>query len=251
MNFASSDRAALEVPSELAGPLPRKVAMSSDGDARQLLMLVLLFFVGGGIWLGWKVYDDVQQFQQRAILRTDGREVVGEVTGLSYPRGGPTKVKYRFTVHGVVYAGNAAEPGILGSGPLLHKSDQIIVRFLPDNPEINHPDDWEWSPYIGIVPIAFQVFFFAMGTFLLVILLRERKLAREGKAASATVTSCTRSDKSFSIEYEFRTEDGVPMRGKSDRAEEQKVGAQIWILYLPQRPRRSQIYPLSDFDVAG
>jgi hypothetical protein len=225
--------------------------MNPDGDARQLLMIVLLFFVGGGIWLGWKVYDDVQQFQHRAILRTDGREVVGEVTGLSYPRGGPTKVKYRFTVRGVTYADSAAEPGILGSGPSLHKSDQIFIRFLPSNPAINHPDAWEWSPSIGIVPVAFQVFFFGMGTLLLVMLLRDRNLARKGKAASATVTSCTRGDKSFCIKYEFRTEDGIPIPGKSDRAEEQKVGARIWILYLPKRPRRNEIYPLSDFDVAG
>jgi hypothetical protein len=225
--------------------------MNSDGGARQLLMLVLLFFVGGGIWLGWKGYDDLQQFQRRALLRTDGRIVVGEVTGFSSSKGGPTNVKYRFSVHGVTYTNRAAEPDFLGTGSPLHKSDQIFVRFLPDNPEINHPDAWEWSPYIGIVPIAFQVFFFAMGTFLLVMLLRERKLAREGKAASAMVTSCTRSDKSFRIEYEFRTEDGVPMKGNSDSVEERKVGARIWILYLPKRPLRNQIYPLSDFDVAG
>ena len=101
-------RVALEAPSELVGPLPRAVTLN-DGDGRYVLIAVLLFFVGGSIWLGWKGYDDVQQFKYRALLRRDGRVVVGEVTGFSSSRSGPTKVHYTFTFGGVTHAGEAAE----------------------------------------------------------------------------------------------------------------------------------------------
>jgi hypothetical protein len=251
MDLASSGRAALSAPSELAGPLPRPVRLNLNGDARYLFMLVLLFFVGGCIVLGWTAFDDVQQFQRRAVLRTDGREVIGEITGFSHTHNGPTKVKYRFPVYGVTYTGSAAEPDTWGSDPSLSKSDRILVRFLPSNPAINHPDAWEWTVFVGAVPTVFVIFFWVMGGFALVMLLRDRKLAREGKAASAIVTSCTRSDKLFRIEYEFRTEEGASMRGKSDRLEAQEAGAQIWILYLPKRPSRNQTYPLPLFDAAG
>lgn len=251
MDLEASGRGTLAAPSELVGPLPRTVSLNLDGDARYLLAVVLIFFVGGGIVLGWKGYDDVQQFRQRAVLRSDGREVAGEVTGFSYTHNGPTKVKYRFIVHEITYSGSAAEPSTWGPGTSLHKSDTILVRFLPSNPAVNHPDAWEWSVYIGLVPVAFQLFFWIIGTLSLVVLYRDRKLAREGKAAAATVTSCTLSDKLFRIEYEFRTEDGASVQGKGDKNEKHELGKQIWILYLPKRPRRNQIYPLPFFDVAG
>jgi hypothetical protein len=59
MELGTSGRAALKVPSELVGPLPRTVTMNFDGDSRYLLIIVLLFFVGGGIWLAWKGYDGI------------------------------------------------------------------------------------------------------------------------------------------------------------------------------------------------
>jgi len=50
----------LEVPSELAGPLPRKVQMSEGDDARYALVIILLFFVGGSAILVWNCYYDGQ-----------------------------------------------------------------------------------------------------------------------------------------------------------------------------------------------
>jgi len=250
MDLAPSDRAALTAPSELAGPLPRTVTMNFDGDARYLLIIVLLFFVGGGIWLAWKGYDDVQQFRDRASLRSDGRDIVGAVTGLSYPRHGPASVHYKFTFNGVTYSGNAEEP-TEGPGTSLNKSDRILVRLLPSNPAVNHPISWEWSPAIGWVWVAFQIFFWGMGGVALVFLCRDRTLARKGNVASGIVTSGVAKDKYFHIEYEFRTTDGAPMNGNADRKEEREVGAGVWVLYLPQRPRRNDLYPLLLFDVDG
>jgi hypothetical protein len=250
MDLVDSDRVTLQAPSELVGQLPRTVTLNLDGDARYLLWIVLLFFVGGGIWLGWKGYDDVQQFKDRALLRSNGRDVVAEVTGLSYHRHGPTSVDYEFRFNGATYPGSAEEPNA-GPGTSLHKSDKILVRFLPSNPAVNHPYAWEWSPAIGWVGVAFQVFFWAMGGAALVVLCRDRTLARKGHVASGVVTSCVLKDRFFHVEYEFRTADGAPMKGNTDRKEEYETGTRVWVLYLPQRPRRNDLYPLLLFDVAG
>ena len=233
MDLESYSCAVVGAPSELVGPLPRTVMLRLDGDGRYLLIVVLIFFVGGSLWLGWKGYDDVQQFKERALLRSDGRLVVGEVKGLSYHRHGQTGVNYQFAFDGVIDSGSAEEPNA-GPGTSLHKSDKILVRFLPSNPAVNHPDAWEWSPAIGWDWIAFQVFFWLMGSFALVLLLRDRTLARKGNVASGVVTSCIRKDRFFHTEYEFRTADGASMKGHTDRKDEYETGATVWVLYLPR-----------------
>ena len=162
MNLPDSSRMTLEAPSELVGPPPRTVTLN-DSDGRYLMIVVLLFFVGGSIGLGWRGYDDVQQFKDRALLRSDGRVVVGEVTGFSSSRSGPTKVHYAFAFGGVTHAGEAAEAVRWGPGLSLHKADQILVRFLPSDPAINHPDAWEWSVAVGWPSVAFQVFYWLIG----------------------------------------------------------------------------------------
>jgi hypothetical protein len=238
------------MPSELAGPTPRKVQLSfSEGDGRYLLLIVLVFFVGGLIFLVWKAYDDIQQFQQRALLRGDAREVVGEVTGFSFGRYSPTSVNYRFTVNGVTYSGEALEPANPGRGTSRDKADKILIRFLPSNPAINHPDAWEWSAAIGWYFVVGEVFFTSMGGLALAVLLRDRRLAREGKVAAGIVTGCARDDRWFRVDYEFRTEGGVLMKGHNDFKDEYGAGARIWILYLPQKPRRNHNYPLSFYTV--
>src|ERR1700734_4187 len=96
-------------PSELTGPLPRKVQLA-EGDARFAQMLVWLFFVGGSLFLTWLCYDYVAQFRQRALLRDDSREAVGEITGFSFPRLAPMSINYSFVVNGSIYSGKANNP---------------------------------------------------------------------------------------------------------------------------------------------
>lgn len=238
------------VPSELAGPSPRKVQLSfSEGDGRYLLLIVLVFFVGGLIFLVWYGYDDIKQFQQRALLRSDAREVVGEVTGFSFGRYSPMSVNYRFTVNGVTYTSEALELANPGPGTSFDKGDNIFIRFLPSNPAINHPADWEWSAAIGWYFVVGEVFFTSMGGWALAVLLGDRRLAREGTVAAGIVTGCARDDRWFRVDYEFRTEGGVLMKGHNDFKDEYGAGARIWILYLPHKPQRNHSYPLSFYTV--
>jgi hypothetical protein len=226
------------------GPLPRAVTLNLDGDGRFLLMFVLLFFVGGGIALGWQCYGEVQQFQDRALLRSNGHVVVGTVTP-------PSRccTYYRFNVDGRSYQGKAEEP--LFTSVISHVSDQILIRFLPSNPAINHPDSWEWSLYCGLDYMILVTLSWVMGSVALIALCRDRNLVRKGRVAEAIVTSCVRRDRLFHIEYEFRAVDGTPMKGHADRKEESEAGARVWVLYLPELPKRNDLYPLLFFDVAG
>ena len=246
MNLQSSNHGTPTVPRELAGPLPRKVEMDST-DARFLFAVVLIFLVGGAISCGWYTFNSIKQAHQRTALRSDGRKVVGEVTGLSLGRGGKEFVKYSFTFEGKKFLGKARIPG--NSGIVLHQQDQILIRFLPLDPAVNHPYAWEWSALMNLDSIGFQLFCAVIIGIALIFLRRERRLAREGKAVPGVVTSCTRKDRQFRVDYDFRTEDGILMTGGSGCKDFYETGTHIWILYLPQRPRRNRSYPLPDYRI--
>jgi hypothetical protein len=231
-----------ELPLELAGLPPRKVTPDFGGDARFLVPMSVLLFVGGWFLLGWLCLGDVEQFQQRAELRSDGRIVAGTATE---PTRGYTN--YRFSIHGRLYLGKAGEP--LFNPPLIHPTDQILVRYLPSNPNINHPDSWEWSVYVGLESIALTGFFWIIGVAGLVALWRERKLARNGKVAAGRVIRCYRKDRLFQVDYEFYTEYGGLRQGHCSRVDQFEVGSKVWILYLSQQPRRNDLYPLCLFEI--
>lgn len=249
MDLEVSNYTLSTVPSELTCPLPRKVELNSDGDAPRMMLIALLFLAVGLIFFGWTGYDDVKLFQQRALLRSAASVVVGQVTGYSFGRYSPKSVNYKFTANGLNYSGKALEPANPQPGTSFDKGDNILIRFLPSNPAINHPDAWEWSPAIGWYFVAGEAFFTSMGGLALAFLLRDRRLARQGKAASAVVTGCRKDDRWFRVDYEFRTEGGALMTGHGDFKDEYGTGARIWILYLPQRPQRNHSYPLDFYSI--
>jgi hypothetical protein len=88
-----------------------------------------------------------------------------------------------------------------------------------------------------------------MGCVVLGALLRDRKLAREGKASEGVVINCEHEKSWFRIEYEFQAENGTRIKGTSDSEEEYETGDQIWIIYLPYGHRRNHSYPLRFFNV--
>jgi len=237
-------------PPELSGSVPRRVQMNY-GDARYLLTVVLLFFVGGLIFLGWLCHEDFRQVRQRALLRRDARETKGQVTGFSFSRYSPMSVNYKFTVDGLIYNGEALEPQNSQPGTSYDKGDEILVRFLPSDPATNHPAAWEWSVAIGWWFVVGEAFLTTMGALALIALLRSRGLARNGIVASAVVKACRKSDRWFRVDYEFDTENGAFIKGHSDFKEEYGVGARIWVLYLPSKPQRNHSYPLDFYSVVG
>jgi hypothetical protein len=249
MDLKRSNRAMLVPPGELAGPVPRKVALCST-DATYIIMTALLFF-GLGAYSAWSLTsENIQQTRWRALLRTNGREVVGQVTKISWARYGPDFVRYRFAVDGKTYSGETERPRSVGPWDALSRLHPILIRFFPSDPAISHPAAWQWSLLVYLPEIILIAFLDAMSGLMVAGLLRERTLAREGRAAAALVTSCTPQNRVFRLEYEFHTEAGESLKGKSDSQDSYEVGAKIWITYLPRNPKRNHPYPLNNWIVA-
>lgn len=233
-------------PRELLGPLPRKAKIYST-DGRYALAVAVITILGPALLLGQYCFNDIKQMRQRAVLRSNSCEAVGEVTSLVTERGGPDVARYTFSINGTTYSGEAMMPDY--SGAVLARSSRILIRFLPSNPAVNHPSGWEWSPWMNLAHPLFSLFFITIGSFVMTLLWREWRLAREGKVVVAVVTSCTPNARRFQTYYEFRMADGERMNGRSDSKEPYEVGTGVWVLYLAGNPRTSQLYPLSMFKV--
>ena len=131
----------------------------------------------------------------------------------------------------------------------IRQPDRILVRFLPADPAINHPDAWEWSLLFNAKAIYVSVFFLILGSFILAILYAERRFVREGSPTVATVTSCKLKAGLFILEYDFSAEDGASIKGSGESRIPREIGLNISVLYLPQNPRRSRPYPTPNFRV--
>jgi hypothetical protein len=237
----------LTMPAELASLPPRRVQLNMDGDARYALLMVVLFLVGGLSILGWTGYYDAQQIEHRSSLRGNVRKVVGTVSGITWARFSPTYVDYTYNVEGVSYSGEALEP----ANPVdvsFETGSAILVRYLPSNPEISHPDAWEWSLASGWWAALFVTFLTAIGTSALAVLLRERQVARLGAVCPAIIKTCTQKGRLFYLEYEFRADDEIVV-GTTSGKDEYAPGARVWILYLQRRPRKNRLYPLSLYSI--
>ena len=252
MDLNKSNRAMLVPPGELAGPVPRKVALGSSGDVAGITALVLVAAIFGGWFAASLTSENSQQTRWRALLSSNSREVVGQVRHILWARYAPDTVQYKFTVDGTTYYGEADEPDTIGPWNALTRSHPILIRFSPPNPTINHPAAWEWSAWQEHRDeILFMSFFVILAGIGVAYLLRERKLVREGRAAQGMVTSCTPQRRWFHLEYEFHTEEGESLAGKCDSQDSYEVGAKIWIIYLPRKPKQNHPYPLDDWIVAG
>lgn len=233
-------------PSELRGPLPRRAQMNSTNASAMVVVVVLCLGVGG-IMFGSTCHDILAQIRQRTALRQEGRDTVGKVTATHAGHGPPT-VTYAFEANGLNYSGKAE---LTNDRPIFHESDQIAVRYLPMDPTVNHPADWEWSglEIMDLIPEVFVLFLTSVGVVALVALFRDRKLARRGRPAKGVVVDCSPSKSDFRVEYEFRTQDGLAVTGHSSSPDEYGTGARVWILYCPQKPQRNSMYPLRYFEI--
>lgn len=140
-----------------------------------LAVVVVLCLGLGGLITANFCLEIHKQIQQRAILRQEGRDTVGSVTATHAGHGSPT-VTYAFKANGLNYSGKAS---IVDYGLVLHEADPIAIRYLPSDPTVNHPADWEWSGFtMDLIPEVFMLFFASVGVIALVALFRNRRLGR-------------------------------------------------------------------------
>jgi len=233
----------VHIPSELTGPSPRRVCATQQGFWMEMgTTLLLAFSLAGTLWMG---KNAMQQMQNWEALHRDGCEIVGRVTGTG--TGKSRMVYYAFTVNGRSFTGKAYSPGQLFQS--LQNSGPLRIRYLPPNPAVNHPADWEHAPLDSawfMAPLPLVLF----GMIFLVSLRRERQLVAEGAPAAGVILQCRYGSRSgYVAKYEFRAEDGKVITSRVGVPGSLEIGSIIWVLYLRQNPRRNQPYPSSNYRV--
>jgi hypothetical protein len=231
------------MPSELSGQVPRIVRLSDSSQvALRMLAVLVAITVIGCLWYGNYV---IREVQQRSALRLDGVEVTGEITQLKRAGKGPDVVHYTFIVSGKTFAGMTDVTAELM--PSLQQSNRIIVRYLPSDPTVNHPAWWEWS-LLSEWPVIFILLAFGLASSATSIsFFKARKVLVYGKPAAGTLKSHGSGSRKAS--YEFLTPTGTRVTGNDYISDLRQVGSSVWIVYMPENPRRNVLYPSVSFYV--
>lgn len=245
------ERATPDLPDELIGPTPRNIRISGNTIRGAILLpfgsvIVLLAAIQVGRM-------EIPELRNRIELRDNTRLAVAQVTSLHSGGRGIEIVEYTFNGAGKQSSGSAFVPYYVFN--TMRQSRQIIVRYRPSDPAINHPDAWQWSPSAeGFFGLFALLCFIVSGTGSIaypIHLLRLRKLIRYGNPATANIQSSTRDGRVFSYRFTFRTEDGIEITGKDSTRRELAVGAATWVLFLPENPQLNCLYPSAEFEVVS
>jgi hypothetical protein len=235
-------------PRELTRALPRETSMTGRAIFMAVLSGMLLL---GSIPLFLMLRSDNQRDTARAqALRTQGREANGEIVRLwrQSNKSHTPMVTYAFTANGIRLTGDASVPGEFWDK--IQKAGFLLIRYLPSDPKINHPLAWEPSTEPAWVPFLLPAVLAGASIVLVINLRRQAAVAAEGVPTAGVVTKCFRVKGGWAVRYQFRIKDGAVRRGSSQVPLRLEVGAAICVLYLPQNPRRNQMYPTCLYRVA-
>lgn len=235
------------LPPELGASRPRDVRLTAGGKAL-LAVAVALFVASVGVGIGMSRAADRQVRQQR-IFAAEGIDAHGDVVRLWRGSGKDQTrwVSYRYAVEGRTYEGRTK----IGSSAwrALQVGATLPVRYVRSDPG--------WSRAAGVQPKAMPLWLpFVVGGVLAIVgwlcagLIRgQRRLLAEGRAVPAIVTGRTLHRTQYgtqqSITYTFQLLSGATAEGRSGPSSKPPaVGSVICVLYDPDRPSRSALYPL-------
>jgi hypothetical protein len=180
---------------------------------------------------------------RQASLVLGNSEVVGTIDQVTTYRSSHA-VKYTFiAADGAIYTGESPVPNDMSSG--LHENGPLSIRYLPADPNINHPAAWQESDISIWGRLFGPSIFVAGGLFSLLMMRGDRQLVAEGTAVIATVTACSAPvgrSVWFGLNYEFNTEDGTQIQGTGRYGTSLEIGTRIVVLYLPQNPQKNCPY---------
>jgi hypothetical protein len=240
----TSDKAR-DLPNELVGRTPRRVRLTGVGWAHALLSVSLCIFGAALVPKALRASDNEKATQ--GLLRQNGAESLGRVAR-TWKKGMSSYISYSFSVDGIVYFGEVETP--IDVWNRLHQGDSLPVRYLPADPNGNHPAAWEspshsilWALIAGWPALLSFIFVWRFPS--------QYRLAREGVPAWASIAErewIGPSEWAHRESYTFRNADDKVESGRCPMDVSLKAGATVCVLYLPAKPSRSTIYPLDFFE---
>lgn len=240
MDFTLQSDASSTVPRELTGPLPRKTVLTGIGVqaivvTAVMLLMPFVFLVAIGI-------GDMKEFKNKDALRSGSSEVAGEVIETR-----KSVLHYTFSVNGTMYSGKALLPS--GLSPTPRHFDLIPIRYLPENPAVNHPAAWEWSAWQNWPALVIPFLFYVPGIAMIWDLKTRKRVLENGIPAVGTITGCSRAKYGYRATFEFHTQDGTMATGGGGYDTPQETGTRIWVVYLKENPQRNGPYPCLSYRV--
>jgi hypothetical protein len=202
-----------------------------------------LFFGIGVAGVVTTVKNALHNAAIRDALRDRGSETPGQVTDVWTAR---HRVYYSFSVDGTTFTGKSSDVP-MDSSRSLHQGDSLLIRYIPANPNINHPAAWEGSPY----SVLWALLFLATPMFMSLMLVRrfpvQRRLAMTGIAVRGCIAKTEwngprRGQRYANYTFRNLSTDEVEI-GSCPNDNIYGTDSTCWVLYMPTNPRRSEIYP--------
>jgi len=234
-------------PPRLSHSRPRAVALKPAG--RALVAVALLLFtvaIGVAVVFPAQVRRDARN---RQALLDSGVMTSGGVTRLWSNGDDKRRVRYRFVVDGRVYEGDARVSAQRRT--TLDIGTPIPVRYVPGDPNVNDLGGTPRSTLPIGVPFVIAAAVAAFGVICLLAVNYQRQLLIEGRAAPAIVTDIKKRHTSHggthrSIRYQFPLLSGATGAGKASASNKlPAIGSVICVVYDPDRPTRSMVYPFA------
>jgi len=234
-------------PAELAQALPREMRITGLGIFK--VAFSILVVIGAVVLFNLMEREGSDLVARNKALREQGEQTTGEITQLWHQdRARIPMLAYAFTAKGVRFHGAAEVPK--GLWDRIRVAGMLPIRYLPSDPNINHPAEWvetgagSWFPFIFCPLLLLSAAFFAFNV------QKQGKLLANGLPAPAVITRCYRVKGGWAATYQFRTKDGAVLGGRCSVTRKLEKGAVISVLYDPEKPTRNRVYPMDAYRVA-
>jgi hypothetical protein len=197
----------------------------------------------------WGFLHEAHEKVNSATVASEGRQINADEARIGLFRRAAV-LNYTFRLNGETYHGEARIPESIVNkvATELRESRTIPILYLPSNPSVNYPAEWQdsgsipWS--LCLLPVLSIVVRIAQG----IEIHKNWKLARHGSDALGTVLGYKFSRNGTpSLKYEFRDSDDLLTEGRGYYPTPIGKGSQIRVLYSPEESRENRPYPLFFF----
>jgi len=234
-------------PSPLSHSRPRAVELKPAG---RVLVVVAMVLFAGAIAASFALSAQARrQAHDRQALVETGVMTTGGVTRLWTNDDDRRRVQYEFVVNGQVFRGDRRVSS--ERRRTLRVGTPIAVRYTPADPKLNDLGGTTGSGMPAWVPFVVGAVIAASGVLCLLLLNLQRQLLIDGRAAPAIVTEVKKRHSSHGgshrwMSYQFPLMSGAVASGKASASiKPPAVGSVICIVYDPDRPTRSMVYPFA------